>query len=596
MLMMLFIGAKAQFSENFNAVTVGAMPAGWTVFNVDGRTPNPSVNWVSNAWVCAPNEALPTQAAWSTSWYTPAGTSNDWMFTPAIVVPTVSPILKYTVLASDVNYPDGYELRIMTTAPTSANLMSSTVLLSVAQASSTATVKTIDLSAYAGQTVYIGWRNNSTDMNTLGVDDVKVRSNLGDDLTAVSINTASMVLVGNTNVTGTVSNSGSNNITSYDVTYKIDGGAASAVYSVSGVNIAPGATASFTHNVPATLVSGVHSIEVTFSNINGSTDPYPDDNVMSKSISVASQMVPKNSLFEIFTSSSCSYCPAWNAVFDPWAVTNDANISYIKYQVNIPGSDPYAFAQTADRQTYYGVNSAPNGYGNAINLVATNSTALIAELNSTVAQANSEKAVFTISGTPAYTGQVVTVPITIDPYVSISGLTVHVVVCEKKTTGNVGSNGETEFHHVMMQMLPSSSGTTVDFTDGTPYTNTFSKDMTGTHVEEMSDLVAVIFIQDNATKAVLQSKTLPISLVQGIEKNATSNVMIYPNPASVILHIANAANSNVVVCDILGQVVLSESNITDDFNLNVSALPKGNYIVKILNGNQVVTQKISIFK
>ena len=148
MLMMLYMGVKAQFSENFNSVAVGAMPTGWTVFNVDGLTPNSSVSWVTNAWVCAPNQSLPTQAAWSTSWYNPAGTSNDWMFTPAIVVPSTTPILRYTVKAYDVNYPDGYELRVMTTAPTVANLTSSTVLLTVAQAAATATVKTIDLAAY----------------------------------------------------------------------------------------------------------------------------------------------------------------------------------------------------------------------------------------------------------------------------------------------------------------------------------------------------------------------------------------------------------------------------------------------------------------
>jgi len=596
MLTMLFSGVKAQFSENFNAVAIGAMPAGWTVFNVDGHTPNSSVNWVTNAWVCAPNQAFPTQAAWSTSWYTPAGTSNDWMFTPAIVVPNVTPILRYTVIASDANFLDGYELRIMTTAPTSANLTTSTVLLAVAQATATATVKTIDLTDYAGQTVYIGWRNNSTDMNVLGVDDVKVKSNLGDDITAVSINTASMVVVGNSNITGTVTNSGSNNITSYDVTYKIDGGNSSAVYSVTGVTIAPGATANFTHNVPATLASGNHTLEITISNVNGVVDPYSEDNAITKTISVASQMVPKKSLFEIFTSSSCSNCPAWNAVFDPWAVTNGANMSYIKYQVNIPGTDPYAFAQTAERQTYYGVNAAPDGYGNAINLIASNSTALIAELNSTVAQANSEKAVFAISGTPTYTGKVVTVPITINPYVTISGLTVQVVVCEKKTTGNVGSNGETEFHHVMMQMLPTSAGTTVSFIDGTPYTNTLTKDMTGTHVEEMSDLVVVVFVQDDVTKEILQSNTFNIPLYQGVENNVANDVKVYPNPASDIVHIANAANSNIVVCDVLGKVVISESNIASDFNLNVSALPKGNYVVKIINGNQVVTQKIAILK
>ncbi len=592
LLIALVFTSKAQFSENFNAVADAGMPTGWTLFNVDGLTVNSatSVNWVTNAWVCYAKAglAITSKCAWSTSWYASAGTSNDWMWTPAITVPNTNPVLSYLVAAQDPSYPDGYELRISTTAPTSANLMSSTVLLTATSAETTATTKYISLAAYAGQTVYIAWRNNSVDMFLLAVDDVSVQSTPNNNAAMVSINNPAIFASGSQSITGTMKNVGFNNITSYDVTYKIDGGSASATYSVTGVNIALGATGTFTHNVPYTFPTGAHTIQVTIGNVNGSVDPVLTDNVISKSVSVASQMNPKVCLIEGFSASTCAPCASWNATFNPWAVTNDANMNFIKYQVNWPGTgDPYYIAQAGDRVTYYGVSGVPDMYHDGT--VQTLSTAA---LDASVAAAVAEKSPFTISGTPSYVGTTVTVPVTINPYVTAAGLTVQVVICEVLTTGNVGTNGETSWHHVMMQMLDASAGTTVSFTDGTPYTHTFTKNMSATFVEHMTDLIAVVFIQDNTTKKVYQSKTLQIPL--GIGENSIGDVKIYPNPATDNVTIVNAINSDIALYDMYGKLIMSDNKISNSYLLNVSDLAKGTYILKITDGDKTYSRKITV--
>lgn len=605
MLMVVCMSVKAQFSENFDAVADGGIPAGWTRFNVDGLTPATSVNWVTNAWVCYAKTGfqIESKCAWSTSWYNPAGTANDWMFTPAIVVPATNPVLKYTVVAQDPNYPDGYELRIMTVAPTSGNITSSTVLLTVASAETTPTVKTINLSAYATQTVYIGWRNNSYDMFLLAVDDVEVKSLQNNDAAITSINTPAIVAAGNTNITGTVKNVGYNVITSFDVTYKIDGGVASAVYPVTGQSIAMDATYDFTHNVPASLAVGSHTIEVTISNVNGTTDPNPADNVLTKNVSVASQTVPKMCLFEGFSSSTCPPCATWNSTFNPWAAANDANMNYIKYQVDWPSTgDPYYIAQAGDRVNYYGVTGVPDMYANGASMTTLSTSAL----NAAVAQAAAENTPFNISCTPTYTGNVVSIPVTINPYVTISGLKVQVVVCEKITTGNVGSNGETEWHHVMMQMLPTSAGAAVNFTDGAAYTNTLTKDMSTTFVEEMSDLVVVVFIQDDASKQVLQSKSFSI-VILGIGENTMNNpsFWIYPNPFSnntnVEFSIAKTENASFGVYNLIGEKVLSIDETaygagTHTVTINANDLSQGVYYLNAIVGDQKFTQKLTIVK
>ncbi len=595
LLIALVFTSKAQFSENFNAVADGGMPTGWTLFNVDGLTPNTAsgVNWVTNAWVCYAKAglAITSKCAWSTSWYTAAGTSNDWMWTPAITVPATNPVLSYLVAAQDPSYPDGYELRISTVAPTSGNLMSSTVLLTATAAETTATTKYISLASYAGQTVYIAWRNNSTDMFLLAVDDVSVSSLPNIDIKATSINNNPIIAAGSNNITGTVKNVGFNNITSFDVTYKIDGGSASAVYSVTGQNIALGASYNFTHNVPYSFTTGSHTIEITISNVNGGTDANLADNVITKTVAVASQTVAKMCLFEGFTSATCAPCATWNTTFNPWAVTNDANMNYIKYQVDWPGTgDPYYIAQTGDRVTYYNVSAVPDYYADG-----TEADLSTSAFNGYIAQATAEKSVFTINSTPTYTGKIVTVPVTINPYITYSGLTMHVVICELLTTGNVATNGETSFHHVMMQMLPTSSGTSVSFTDGTPYTTTLTKDLTATFVESMTNLIAVVFVQDNTTKEVLQSKTFTI-ISNGIGENSIGNVSIYPNPATDNVNIVNAQNSDITLYDMYGKLIKSDSKINNNYLLNVSDLAKGTYILKITDGEKTYSRKITVMK
>jgi hypothetical protein len=90
------------------------------------------------------------------------------------------------------------------------------------------------------------------------------------------------------------------------------------------------------------------------------------------------------------------------------------------------------------------------------------------------------------------------------PYANYNGLTVQIAVLERKTTQNVATNGETEFHNVMMKMVPDATGSLVSLTANQPFNLKYTVDMTGTNVEEMSDLVVAIFVQAS-NKEILNS-------------------------------------------------------------------------------------------
>ncbi len=155
---------------------------GFLLRNVDNRTPSATVSYVNEAWERREDfqNNVVDSVAFSNSFYSPVGDANDFMWTPAqTILPNTT--LFWNAKAYDPAYPDGYEVRIMTVAPTGGTgaignqLTSSTVVFSTAAENSTWTNHSVPLSAYTGQTVYIGFRNNSNDKFILVIDDIELR-------------------------------------------------------------------------------------------------------------------------------------------------------------------------------------------------------------------------------------------------------------------------------------------------------------------------------------------------------------------------------------------------------------------------------------
>ena len=110
-------------------------------------------------------------------------------------------------------------------------------------------------------------------------------------------------------------------------------------------------------------------------------------------------------------------------------------------------------------------------------------------------------------------------------------LVIHVAVNEKVTTQNVGTNGLTEFHHVMKKMLPNRLGSALgEVLAGDVISDTYVYTFQGEYdpdtglprggenpkhyvdhrrahtVEEFDDLEVVVWVQDQVTKEVYQSE------------------------------------------------------------------------------------------
>ncbi len=155
-------------------------PAGYDRYSNDAFVPNAAVNPPftgsnATAWVPMDVDGDGSTEAVSTSWHTaPGQQADDWMITTAIGPLPANQMLTWDGQALDATFSDGYEVRISNTQLPANVGNYGTLLTSVAAENAFRTTRSADLSGYAGQTVYIAFRNNSVDQYLLNIDNIRV--------------------------------------------------------------------------------------------------------------------------------------------------------------------------------------------------------------------------------------------------------------------------------------------------------------------------------------------------------------------------------------------------------------------------------------
>ncbi len=342
---------------------------------------------------------------------------------------------------------------------------------------------------------------NLYNMNYWYIDDVSLFNPLALDGQLAAITTYPFVS-GPTPVEGVLFNNGTDPITSFDINWQANDG---EIYSTSfsGMNLDMGDSYAFECNELFNYPIGSYDLHVWISTVNGTPDDDPDNNSLTKGISVVSHTVDKKPLLEEFTSSTCAPCASFHTTFVPWCEDHAEDITLVKYQMNWPGSgDIYYTAEGGDRRNYYGVTWVPWLVGNGA-FVNTDVGSVNNFYNSAIEIPGF--ASFVATRTSVSRGTIMDIDVNILPYANFENFKLFVVVFENITTGNVSSNGETEFEHVMMKMVPDASGTTINLVDREPITISQSIELAGTNVEEWDDLGVAIIIQDYATSEVFQS-------------------------------------------------------------------------------------------
>lgn len=441
-------------------------------------------------------------------------------------------------------------------------------------------------------------------------------------LNAITVNSA--VQAGNINVTGTITNTGSANLTSFDVVYSVDGGTSSAVYTVTGQNIATGANYNFTHNVPWNATVGTHNLSVTISNFNGNG---VGNSTLAKSINVLAVLFTKNVVYEEGTGTWCGWCPrglvglstmahnvtdgTWIGVAvhnsDPMVVTEHDNA-----MATFIGGYPSGIMDRHAEEIDPGLSTLEPAYQDHLALIPVAKIEIASQTWNTTSRAIT-----------------VEVAVTFAMDLSSADYNVAVIVLENGVTGTTSAWNQTNyyaggtygdlidwdgtnfasltdpvpaadmvFNHVSRALLGGFAGVSgvvpASVVYNTPYTHTFTHTLPATQDENEVSYVAIVI--DNATGEIVNAIETPLDITSGIAKVKNANFNIYPNPTTGLVKVEGVEGAQVIVYNMIGEVVYNVANAAATTTMDLSSLNAGNYIVKVINNNEVSTQKIVLTK
>ncbi len=467
--------------ESFDGAT---MPAGWTI---NGQPNNWSVSTTNNAG----GEANEMHLSWSPQF---SGTTR--LVSPAIDLTGVSSVVFSFKHALD-NYQGSNTIGVATSSDggTTWNTgwsqgYSANNAYSVSQ-----TINTPDM-GQANVKFCIYFSGSSYNINDWFFDNIKIFTLEELDLGLEAALLPPYIGNGETNFGIKVFNYGTASVTSVEATYQVEG--MEPVTETFSTNIASLGTTNLNFTAPTLLTPGSYNVSYSINLVNGETDNNANNNTLSKAVSVAYSTTERTPMIEHFSSSTCGPCVQPNVTMNNFCNNNQGRYTYTKYQMNWPGNgDPYYTAEGGTRRDYYSVNAVPLAFLDAESL---NFGGVQNQFN----QHAEIPSFMDVRGSFTVDGNTISVVADVMPYINVNAR-VYVSVNEKETHGNVGSNGETTFHHVFMKMLPNAQGSTIDFVAGELQRLEFTQDLSATHVEEMSDLEVAIWVQNHGTKEIFNS-------------------------------------------------------------------------------------------
>ena len=346
----------------------------------------------------------------------------------------------------------------------------------------------------------IFYEGSSFTMNGWYFDNFQISTQDNLDIELLSVDMTEMLNYGSHNVRFTVQNTGSTTIESVEATFKDFFNNGNIVTETFEVNIESLEKQELTFTEKAYLAPGTYVMPIEIVSVNGTDDSNDGNNFIEKEINVGMGLTQKIPMIESFSSSTCGYCVEANIMMNEVLEANPGRYTYTKYPVNFPGTgDPYYFNEVAGRAGYYQVSAAPEFYLDGS----------LQEYNIVTQEALDESyntpSFVNIRGTFNVDDNTINITADFMSYIKMENVRAFVSVNEKTTTENASSNGETEFHHIMMKMLDSPTGNVVNINAGEYQRLEFTHDMSSTNVEEMNDLEVALWLQNYETGEIYNS-------------------------------------------------------------------------------------------
>ncbi len=219
-------------------------------------------------------------------------------------------------------------------------------------------------------------------------------------------------------------------------------------------------------------------------------------------------------LVEEFTQASCPNCALANPRFDSLLARDSAEAVSIKYQTSWPGVDPMNAQNPTDvasRVAYYGISGDPDAlmdgmdYSNPSNIVQAT-----LDHESVVTSPFTMQLVHWLNA--ANDSVYVSCQITCTQNATLTTPRLRMALTEKTISFATppGSDGEKVFYNVMRKMIPAESGTALPavWVPGQSKTISYGIKIPA-YIYQQSQLATVAWIQDDASKTVIQAGFCP---------------------------------------------------------------------------------------
>ena len=628
------------FSENFS----GGIPANWVRIN-DANTASTTTltaaaqtKMNANGWDISQTKGASDQCAFSISTFTTGATADRWLITHAFT-PTTGQWLTWEDFS--IQTPaDSIEVWVSTTAGTVASAFTAKVYSGPAPdanvTGTTANSHLINMSAYAGMNIRVGFREHSTNKLLLYLDNVALKTVPAAEMALTSLTPAGSSplaygLVGNSvTFKGTVQNNGSSPITSYTLSYKAGTGAVVNM-PMSGTIPALG-SGTFSATTPYSIAAtGAVPVKawVTLSGDGNHTNDSGATTVIGVTTFPSKKLVVEEA-----TGSWCGWCVRGAVYMDSMWKVHPTDISLVAVHnadpmtvtaydniIKIPGFSGYPSIvvdrrEIADPSDIFTVYAAEKNYFGFADVTIGKAT--------------------TSAGT-------VSVPVVVKPATNLSGdYRLALVITEDRVHNTAGGTWDQHNYyggqansgnyvlptsstfgdfHALPAVIPSAtyyydfvgrggfpdiaggSGTLpATMTSGSSYTATLTATMDPSWAH--SKTRGVVLLIDHTTGQILNSANSRYPLAVENVKAGIDEVSIVPNPAKdfafVNFNLTNASDVTIQVVDAMGRTVSNQASHMNAgaqnvrVNLNTMAAGIYNVVIRTEAGN--VSQVISIVK
>jgi hypothetical protein len=450
---------------------------------------------------------------------------------------------------------------------------------------------------------------------TLGMAQTAVKNYESSDLSSdqlpeqlLTLDLPDFEVAGSYSIAGMLNNKLAGDVKSATINYTIDNGnVVSERITVDAASRGAEAT-NFKSQSTVNLSVGNHIVKAWVSEINGVVQTNPE--VFTQEVHMASRAAKRHALIECFTSSTCPPCATENKTLDPfllkYAPSTGGDVNVIKYQMNwpSPSNDPSYNSHGNTRKSYYSISGIPDGRVNGKKAAFNTDAAITAAKNAT--------ATVDIAATLEISGTSLKGKANIMPYVT-ANVTVHQALLQDYYTFS-GSAGQTKYYWAMRKMKPDGGGAkNTSITNGTAFDVSF--DHTATSVAKPAQgsfdfwtintlkYLYLVFVQDDATKAVLNSGSALGSTVGIVDIKDGSEIGVYPNPAEgyavIGIKVQQETKASLNIYDIAGKVVYNNESPglsigQNEININTTNFAPGVYTIVVNTNSGTLREKLVV--